>query len=123
MKLRNKLSYIVIGGLLMLIGMMASSVFMPSLFAQRDKFGEIECTKLTVVDGGMVVVLGKDGKPAVGLGSNEHGGDVYVWGKGGKYGALLSVNEHMAGMSVSWTKMGSWRQSSVSMNMAGMSLS
>ena len=65
MKLRNKLSYITLGGLLMLIGMLASSVFMPSLFAQRDKFGEIECTSLTVVDGGYVAVTGKDGESAV----------------------------------------------------------
>ena len=35
MKLRNKLSYIVLGGLLMFIGMLASSVFMPNLFAQK----------------------------------------------------------------------------------------
>ena len=51
MKLSNKLSYIALGGLLMLIGMLASSVFMPSLFAQRDKFGDIECTSLKVDHG------------------------------------------------------------------------
>ena len=50
MQLRNKLSYIALGGLLMLIGMLTSSVFMPNLFAQRDTFGEIECTSLRVVD-------------------------------------------------------------------------
>ena len=59
MKLRNKLSYIALGGLLMLIGMLASSVFMPNLFADRDKFGDIECTGLRVVNdrGEMVVEL------------------------------------------------------------------
>ena len=102
MKLRNKLSYIALGGLLMLIGMLASSAFMPSLFAQRDKlgdiegmlaspgtaqrdkFGDIECTSLTVVDGGYVSVWGKDGTlPKVALGVDENGGRVYVWGKDG----------------------------------------
>ena len=48
MKLRNNLSYIALDGLLMLIGMLASSVFMPNLFAQGDKFGDIECTSLKV---------------------------------------------------------------------------
>ena len=35
MKLRNKLSYIALGVLLMLIGILASSVFMPNHFAQE----------------------------------------------------------------------------------------
>ena len=43
------------GSLCVKMGMLASPVT-----AQRDKFGEIECTKLTVVDGGMVSILGKD---------------------------------------------------------------
>ncbi len=50
MNFSHKLGYIALGGLLMFIGMMASSIFMPNLVAQRDKFGEIECTALTVVD-------------------------------------------------------------------------
>ena len=100
MQLRNKLSYIALGGLLMLIGMLASSVFMSSLFAQRDKFGEIECTKLTVVDGGQVVVFGKDGKPGALLGVDEYGGGLNVFGKDGKSGAMLNVNEHGGSVSV-----------------------
>ena len=94
MRLRNKLSYIALGGLLMLIGMLASSVFMPSLFAQRDKFGDIECTSLTVVDGGDVIILGKDGKLGAVLSVNEHGGIVSISGKDGKSGAWLGVYEH-----------------------------
>ena len=62
MKFRHKLSYTALGGLLMLIGMLASSVFMPNLVVQRDKIGEIECTKLTVVDaeGKSRVILSTD---------------------------------------------------------------
>lgn len=46
MKLINeKLAYLLSGGLLVAVGMALSPVT-----AQKDKFGEIECTKLTVVD-------------------------------------------------------------------------
>ena len=100
MKLRNKLSYLALGGLLMLIGMLASSVFMPSLFAQRDKFGDIECTSLTVVDGGQVVVYGKDGESRAWLSVAEDGGSVGVHGKDVKSGARLSVDEHGGSVSV-----------------------
>ena len=73
----------------MLIGMLASSVFIPNLFAQRDKFGEIECTKLTVVDErgsvkiglGGVAIFGK-GKRQAAIGINEYGnGDASTWDK------------------------------------------
>ena len=66
MKFSHKFGYIALGGLLMLIGMIASSIFMPNLFAQRDKFGEIECTALTVVD--------EDGIPLVSLNRGGWGG-------------------------------------------------
>lgn len=108
MKLRNQLSYIALGGLLMFIGMLASSVFMPSLFAQRDKFGDIECTRLAVVDadgklmalvgrnehGGEVAVLDKDGKLQALLDTTERGGRTSVYVKGGKAAASLFANEH-----------------------------
>ena len=90
MKLRNKLGYIALGGLLMLIGMLASSAFMPSLFADKDKFGEIECTKLTVI-GGEVIVSGKDGKTKVLLGGTTSGGAVGVVGNDGKMKVSLGV--------------------------------
>lgn len=53
MKFTHKLSYIALGGLLMLIGMIASSIFMPNLFAQRGNavnLGDITCTQLRLVD-------------------------------------------------------------------------
>ena len=46
MNTKQKLAYIAIGGLLVATGMIISP-----LNAQKDKFGEIECTKLTVVNG------------------------------------------------------------------------
>ena len=62
MKFAHKFGYIALGGALMLIGMIASSIFMPSLIAQRDKFGEIECTGL--------VVVGPDGNETIRLGNS-----------------------------------------------------
>lgn len=62
MKFAHKFGYIALGGALMLIGMIASSIFMPSLIAQRDKFGEVECTGL--------VVVGPDGNETIRLGNS-----------------------------------------------------
>ncbi len=76
MKFGQKLGYIGFGALLMLISMMASSVLMPSLVAQRDKFGEIECTGLSVVNA--------NGKIRILLGAGEGGGGLRVMGDGGK---------------------------------------
>ena len=78
MKLRYKLSYIALGGLLMLIGILASSVFMPNLFAQRDRFGDIECTKLTIV--------GDKGIPLIELNSNHRRGSITVHHVNENYG-------------------------------------
>ena len=107
MQLRNKLSYIALGGLLMLIGMLASSVFMSSLFAQRDKFEDIECTSLTVVDNGTIQVWNgsglvylKDGKLGMVLGVDEHGGFVRVYDNNGKSKAAVSADEHSGRVTV-----------------------
>ena len=97
-----KLVYIgfgtVFGCLCTIIGMLASPVT-----AQRDKFGEIECTSLRVVDedgvprveiavsGGDcgVIVIDKDGVPKADLSVDEHhGGYVGVYDKTGKSAAL-----------------------------------
>ena len=52
MKRTYKLSYIALGGVLMLIGMMTATVITPNLVAQRngDTFGKITCTELEIVD-------------------------------------------------------------------------
>ena len=80
MRFSSKLSYIALAGLLMLIGMLASRVFAPLLFAQRGKFGAIECTSLAALDEpgsvkigpGSVAVFGK-GKRQAAIGVNEYG--------------------------------------------------
>ena len=98
-----KLVYAGFGFLFAVIGMLLSPVT-----AQRDKFGEIECTRLTVVDangktgviltvdehGGVVSAIGKDGKSGALLGINEHGGTVGTYGKDGKPRAGFGVYEH-----------------------------
>ena len=99
MKFTHKLTYISLGGLLMLIGMMASSVFMPNLVAQRNRFGEIECTKLTVTspkdagervvlatgtdDAGLIRIFDKNRTPRITMDQNVIGGGVRVFGKDG----------------------------------------
>ncbi len=75
------------GSLYTIMGMLASPVT-----AQRDKFDEIECRSLTVVDA--------DGKTRVNLTTDEYGGVVYAFGKDGKLGAELSVDERGGVVSV-----------------------
>ena len=101
-----KLVYASFGALLLFIGMLLSPVT-----AQRDKFDEIECTKLTVVDkdgkmrvrlttaeyGGVVSAIGKDGKSRAGLGVIEHGGFVQVKGKGEGMAVML-INDYGKGV-------------------------
>ena len=87
MNFRQKLAYIALGGGLMLVGMLFSS--MSPLTAQGGGLGDITCTSLAVVD--------KDGNKVVKLRVNEHGGAVSVWGKAeqglGLGFASLFVNE------------------------------
>ena len=106
MNTREKFRYMAFGGALVFLGMVGA--MMSPLTAEKDKFGEIECSKLRVVDadgktrvylttdeyGGLVYALGKDGKPAVALDITEHGGRVKAFGKDGKSGALFRVTEH-----------------------------
>ena len=61
MKYREKLGYIALGGLLMLVGMLAASL--TPLTAQRESVGEITCTGLRVVN--------SEGREKVWLNSNS----------------------------------------------------
>ena len=99
-----KLAYAGFGALLLFIGMLLSPVT-----AHRDKFGAIECTKLTVVDadgktrviissnnehGGSVAAYSKDGQSRAALAVTEHEGSVSAFGKDGQLGAWLRADEH-----------------------------
>lgn len=82
MKFVHKLCYIALGGFLFALGTIISPII-----AEKTKFGEIECTKLTVVnqDGDPVVVLSADDKWRGGV-INVHGAS------GGLGGALIGVH-------------------------------
>ena len=77
------------GSFCTIIGMLASPVT-----AQRDKFGEIECTKLTVVNerGNATIELGTHELPETG----EDRAHVYVYGKDGEPRLGLVVIEEIA---------------------------
>ena len=112
MKYREKLGYIVLGGVLMLVGMLA--VNLTPLTAQKDTFGRITCTGLKVVNpdrttavelsiadhGGTVVVRGKDGKIAAAMTIEEYGGTVVVRGKDRKSTAGMNINEDGGNVAV-----------------------
>ena len=93
---KSKLVYIGFGSffgcLCTIIGMLASPVT-----AQKDKFGEIECTGLTVVDGGRVEVLGPDGKSGVTLLGLEDSGHVDVHGKQGSFLSEVTISNSEVG--------------------------
>ena len=99
MHTKQKFAYIVLGGVLVAAGMIISP-----LNAQKDKFGEIECTRLAVVDadGNERVILSTDPVDnlllkSVGSGvaiyGAEHDSRVSAYGKGGK-SASLNIREH-----------------------------
>ena len=116
----QKLGYIALGGVLTLVGLAVRLCVSP-LTAQRDTFGDITCTGLTVVDkgskrrvivvvnelGGFVGVLGKDDRTGVTLFANEeYGGSVAVFGNDGKPAVNLDVNEYGHGLVATLDKNG-----------------
>ena len=120
---KQKLAYIALGGVLMLTGMIASSVLIPSLFAQhdKDKFGEIECTGLTVVneDGEGIVYIGlashdrteRMGTIRVGdsvkIFGSEKGGTIEVTSIG--YNAIFKDRVKIYGNTINLDNLGSSR--------------
>ena len=77
MNQKQRFGYTTLGAVIMLVGIGMVSIVSPPLIAQRDGvFGEIECTKLRVVD--------KAGKTAVRLSADENGNHVTVVDKMGK---------------------------------------
>ena len=72
---KQKAGLMALGSVFTIIGMLFAIGMLPSVTAQRDKFGDIECTGLTVVDA--------SGQKAVVLDSNENGGSVNTYDTGG----------------------------------------
>ena len=117
MNYRQKLGYLALGGVLMLIGMVTATTLIPSLIAQDNPdligemdsaaFNELTCNKLTVVDengnpggllfidenGGTVTVVNKNGNPGVLLLNDESGGGVLVYDKTENPKVALGSNE------------------------------
>ena len=88
MNTRAKFSYMAFGGALVFLGMLGA--MMSPLTAEKDKFGEIECTKLTIVN--------EEGQTLVGLGAIDQGGVIRLFAKGGRPVASIDVNKHGGGM-------------------------
>ncbi len=104
----NSKHYLVMSGIVGgVVGSLLTALLVPPVTAQRDKFGEIECTKLTVVNkdsipvvhlasienSGIVRVYDDSGTSRVNLAMNKHGGFVVVSGKDGLPVAALDVDE------------------------------
>ena len=106
MNTKQKLGYMVVGGLLVAAGMIISP-----LNAKIDKFGEIVCTRLAVVDveGNERIILGTkflneeghpalrvvdaNGEPRVLFTTDANGGSVVATGYDGKSAASLRIGE------------------------------
>ena len=100
--------YLVISGIIGgVIGSLLTALLVSPVTAQRDKFGEIECTGLRVVDkggktvvmmrvddqGGRVSIIGKDGNPAWINGVGEHAGYVHTYSNSGNVVVSLTGDE------------------------------
>lgn len=84
---KQKLGYMIIGALIMLIGIGLGAIVSPPLIAQRNEvFDEIQCATIRIVD--------KKGKTAIFLDSSEHENHIKVYDKAGKTAILLDSTEH-----------------------------
>ena len=82
MKFVHKLCYIALGGFLFALGTIISPII-----AERTKFGEVECTKLTVVN--------RDGDPVVVLSAGVLGmgcGEIHVYGASHGIGGSIAIH-------------------------------
>jgi len=89
MRVKQKLMYMVLGGVLVFAGYILAS-FAPDSVAQSGvqdvTFGKVTCSSLDVV--------GNGGKVGVRLANNEHGGFMGAQGKDGKSMVLLYNNKN-----------------------------
>lgn len=95
----------------MLMGMIASSVLMPSLFAERARLGDIECTSLRVVDTdgttrillvpnmenihALTDILEVFSARGVVIGVNKYAGRVSVSGNGGTSSIAMAIDDDL----------------------------
>ena len=87
---KQKAGLMALGSVFTIIGMMFAIGMLPSVTAQRDKFGDIECTKLTLVDS-------LTGKTTAKLETDEHGGLLYLFGSKQNRGAAKLVVDKNGG--------------------------
>lgn len=93
----NTKHYLLISGIVGgIIGSLLTTLLVSPVTAQKDKFGEIECTSLTVIDA--------EGREVVFLSRNEHGGLVSVYGMGLESEAKLGIGKHGGHVSVEGKK-------------------
>ncbi|MDE0184060.1 MAG: hypothetical protein OXP71_01235 [Candidatus Poribacteria bacterium] len=121
--LKVKLVYMGFGGMIAIIGMLIGIGMLSSVIAKNDKFGDIECSSLRVVDedGITRIILSTDDLAGyddenirVRITGDASDGDVYVHGKGGsKYGsasATLGIGknriEHTDPLKIEWRQHG-----------------
>ena len=116
MNQKQKFGYTVLGALIMLVGIGVGSIVSPPLVAQRDGvFGEIECTKLKVVDktgktaivlaadtlaNRVVVIFDRAGEPAVGISASGLGNSLGIYGKARKQVVSLRTDEDWAEVDI-----------------------
>ena len=97
----NTKHYLVMSGIVGgVIGSLLTALLVSPVTAQRDEFGEIECTKLTVVDADGVsriilstnIFAGVGTNYRVGIHGDEYAGIVSTHGKDGKSKAELRID-------------------------------
>ena len=89
---KQKAGLMALGSVFTIIGMLFAIGMLPSVTAQRDKFQEIECTKLTLVDS-------LTGETTAKLRTDEHGGRLSLYGaKENRGAAKLVVDKHGGGL-------------------------
>lgn len=107
MDFKQKLGYIILGAVIMLVGIWVGSLVSPPLIAQGDGvFGEIKCAGLTVVDEhgktmirleadlfkNAVVVYNKVGEEAIRLIADINSNNICVYNQVGEPAIYLDAN-------------------------------
>lgn len=103
MKYREKLGYVALGGVLMLVGMLAAGLTSPIEAvnnAPDAQFGKITCTEIRV--------LGANGNSSVFINSEAHGGSVGVYGNAGQGVAIMTIDKRGGRINVAGGRGDAW---------------